>query len=92
VTLRDALFIAISLLWAGTLYLMSHDITAWPAFAGLTILLIAILFERRYHPAATKPDGTEWIATDEQFVDDVSGKLVKVWYNPRTGERRYIDN
>lgn len=90
-TLRDALFIAICLIWAATLYLLTQDIAAWPAFAGVSVLAIAILFERRYHPATTKPDDAEWVVTDEQFVDDVSGKLIKVWYNPRTGERRYID-
>jgi hypothetical protein len=31
-----------------------------------------------------------WHPTDEKFVDPESGKLVTVWFDPSTGERRYV--
>ncbi len=60
------------------------------ALPGL-LLMAAILFERwRYkHVAGSRP-GPEWVATDERFVDPESGKLITVYYQPSTGERRYV--
>ncbi|MBV1687559.1 hypothetical protein KRR38_07665 [Novosphingobium sp. G106] len=61
---------------------------------GLLILgaLIAagIALEPRYgRPRDTAPPSGNWQRTGERFVDDESGDLVEVWYNPATGERRY---
>jgi len=54
-------------------------------------LTAGILFERkRYKPAEPHRPGPDWIATDERFVDPDSGKTITVFYQPRTGERRYI--
>ena len=51
----------------------------------------AILFERgRYKPNSPDWPGPDWIATDERFVDHESGEIVTVFYQPQTGERRYV--
>jgi hypothetical protein len=56
-----------------------------------SILLFALLVERwRYKPVASRRPGPDWIATDERFVDPESGQLVAVFYQPSTGERRYV--
>ncbi|MGE5269503.1 MAG: hypothetical protein ACM3JG_07505 [Thiohalocapsa sp.] len=56
-----------------------------------TILLLAALFERwRYKRLADTSPGPDWEQTDERFVDPETGKLVTVYFHPRTGERRYI--
>jgi hypothetical protein len=34
--------------------------------------------------------GRDGQATQERFVDPESGRLVTVFFNPATGERRYI--
>ena len=60
--------------------------------AGMGAALVAgILFERRrYKPAEPGHPGPGWIATDERFVDPDSGRPVTVYYQPSTGERRYV--
>jgi hypothetical protein len=55
------------------------------------VLLLAALFERwRYKPLGPRAPGPDWQLTGERFVDPETGKLVTVYFHPRTGERRYI--
>jgi hypothetical protein len=61
-------------------------LAVWGAiFAG------GVLIERwRYKPLADGRPGRDWHATPERFVDPESGRLVTVFFNPATGERRYV--
>lgn len=61
-------------------------------FATLpAILLFGLLFERYvYQPIRPEPPGPGWDRTPERFADPRSGQNVVVYYNPRTGERRYV--
>ena len=53
------------------------------------IFLGGLLVERwRYKPLADRTPGPDWQRTDERFVDPETGKLVTVYFHPRTGERR----
>jgi hypothetical protein len=66
-----------------------------PAAAGLglwaAILLGGLAIERwRYKRLGAAPPGAGWQATGERFVDPESGRLVTVYFNPATGERRYV--
>ena len=55
------------------------------------VLIVALLVERwRYKSLSGARPGPEWIVTDERFVDPETGKLVTVYFNPATGERRYF--
>jgi hypothetical protein len=55
------------------------------------VLLLGLLVERwRYKPLTAGRPGPDWVPTRERFVDPESGKLVTVFYQPSTGERRYI--
>jgi hypothetical protein len=55
------------------------------------VLTGAILLERgRYNPNSPDRSGPDWIATDERFADHESGEIVTVFYQPKTGERRYV--
>ncbi|HEV2335670.1 MAG TPA: hypothetical protein VGS13_09255 [Stellaceae bacterium] len=81
------------LLAAGALMLAT--LCVFPAAIMLAvwaaILLIGLLVERwRYKRLAATPPGPDWQRTDERFVDPETGKLVTVYFHPRTGERRYI--
>jgi hypothetical protein len=57
-----------------------------PALFGL-ILIASALIERRYHGKAAAQTG--WQPTPEKFIDDETGRLMQVWYNPATGQRDY---
>lgn len=51
----------------------------------------SVLIERwRYRPLTDNHPGHGWQATPERFVDPESGRMVTVFFNPATGERRYI--
>lgn len=58
----------------------------WGAiFAG------GVLIERwRYQRLSDGRPGHGWQATTERFVDPETGRLVTVFLNPATGERRYV--
>jgi hypothetical protein len=61
-----------------------------PAVVG-TALVLALLFERYvYKPIQTEPPGPGWDKTNERFADPGSGQAVSVYFNPRTGKRRYV--
>jgi hypothetical protein len=64
----------------------------WPGLVIVAGICVALAVERRHYGRALKDKpGPGWVETEEQFVDDASGKLVRVWYHPQTGERRYIE-
>ena len=53
------------------------------------LILIGTFFEGRYR--ARRVAGSGWQSTGERFVDPTSGKLIEVRYNPKSGERAYVD-
>jgi len=60
------------------------------ALPGL-LLIGGALFERwRYKRLQEGRPGPDWVATDERFIDPESGRNVTVYYDSRTGERRYV--
>jgi hypothetical protein len=44
----------------------------------------------RYGAVQRAPQGPDWRETSERFIDDASGKPVSVWFDAKTGERRYV--
>lgn len=88
-----------SLIVAGVLLLAGGAIAAAACSLGLmlrlalpgVLLVGAGLFERwRYKRLQEDCPGPNWVATDERFIDPESGRNVTVYYDPRTGERRYV--
>jgi hypothetical protein len=58
-------------------------------FINGVIVVAALLFERgRYRPPVSAD--SRWQETGERFVDPCTGILMKVRYNPQTGERDYV--
>jgi hypothetical protein len=54
------------------------------------LILLGTLFERwRYRRYEPTPD-ERWQATGERFLDPTSGQSVEVFYDPASGERRYV--
>ena len=71
-------------------------LAVWLSGGGFALLIIgaAMLLtswlERTYGKLVRRPAGEGWRPTDEKFVDPESGRLVTVWFDPATGERRYV--
>jgi hypothetical protein len=54
------------------------------------VIVLGTVFERwRYRPNGARP-GAGWEPTAERFHDPQTGKTVQVFYDPRSGERRYV--
>ncbi len=69
----------------------ASSVAVWLRVWAAVLLVIGLAIERwRYKPLAARPPGPDWQMTDERFVDPETGKLVTVYFQPRTGERRYI--
>ena len=64
-------------------------------FVATLCLVVALfvagsLFER-FHYRGSDELGGNWQPTSERFLDERSGRPVTVWFNPRTGARRYVE-
>jgi hypothetical protein len=84
--------------WALTagLFLLVIGIGVWSFSGSFALMIVGALavitsiFERAYGSPVRPPVGAGWRATDERFIDPESGQLVRVWFEPDTGERRYV--
>jgi hypothetical protein len=84
--------------WAvtvGVLFVVG-GIAVWNIGGGPALLILGVaaivtaLAEPIYGQANGRPKGNNWQATDERFVEPETGKTVTVWFDPATGERRYV--
>jgi hypothetical protein len=57
------------------------------------VVIVALLLEPRYRRQSLQgtPLPPNWRPTGERFIDDESGRLIEVWYDPASGERRYSE-
>lgn len=92
--LRNVLMlISLVMLGGGIVCLLFHiPAPAYTLIIWGAILLAALVYERfRYKPLELKLPGPGWERTSERFVDAESGKTVTVFLEPKTGERRYVE-
>jgi hypothetical protein len=62
------------------------------ALGAGVLLMIGTVFERwRYRSTHAHPGGA-WQPTGERFEDPESGRTIAVFYDPVSGERRYVDD
>ncbi|GAO39730.1 hypothetical protein SCH01S_39_00150 [Sphingomonas changbaiensis NBRC 104936] len=90
--LRVAVILAVALGLLGCLVaIVTTAIPFWGPAVWLAIALLLMLLERRAYksPEAGVP-GPPWQATAERFVDPETHLPVRVYFNPETGERRYV--
>jgi hypothetical protein len=87
--LRAAVLIVAALFLLCALYAVTQDPTAWPMLLVSALFVAGTLFERFHYRGSEAMDG-DWQPTNEKFIDDESGKPVTVWFNPKTGARRYV--
>jgi|EndMetStandDraft_6_1072998.scaffolds.fasta_scaffold213093_2 hypothetical protein len=74
---------------------LAYDIPGLPLcllIAGGTITVGTLLERVLYKPLLGVNPGPGWQKTGERFIDPDSGKLVDVFYDPKSGERRYVAN
>jgi hypothetical protein len=92
--LRTALFVVCGVLLAiaGLLAVSgcALGVTLRLAVPGLLLLFGLVVEPWRYKRLTSRRPGPDWVPTNERFVDPESGNLVTVFYQPSTGERRYI--
>ncbi|HEY8053514.1 MAG TPA: hypothetical protein VIE42_12010 [Steroidobacteraceae bacterium] len=54
------------------------------------LIVLGTVFERwRYRPSSIRTTAA-WEPTGERFEDPETGKTVRVYYDPRSGQRRYV--
>jgi hypothetical protein len=90
---RALLLFAVALALSGA-FLLIRGLPAPGAYAlGLgALILLGTAFERwRYQPHSARP-GVDWQPTGERFEDPQTGKTLQVFYDPRSGERRYVSD
>jgi hypothetical protein len=90
VTLRDAVFIIGLLLLAGGVVAVFAGAglpAIGPIIAG-SVVVLGTVFEHRGRTDDERP-GPGWERTGERFREP-DGKVVDVWFNQATGERRYV--
>lgn len=91
--LRTFVLVAAALFLTAALAGLAIDPATWPTVIVAALLVAGIAFERRRYGALQRRPaaGSGWQETSERFIDDASGKPVSVWFDPATGERRYVE-
>lgn len=90
-TMRARVLVLImgALALAGGLALRSTGGGGWGIIAIGTVVCASALLDRRYG-RNRPPPGPEWQRTGEREVDHATGAMCEVWFDPLTGERRYV--
>ena len=61
----------------------------WVLLAVVVVGVVAAVFGWDRYRSTQKDAGESSQPTDEVFTDPATGKQMRVWYNPTTGEREY---
>lgn len=64
----------------------------WALVIVGAIAILTALLEPTYGALVGKPPPGKWKPTGERFVDPESGRMVTVWSDPETGDRRYVSD
>jgi hypothetical protein len=89
--LRDLVqgFAILQLLGAVVLFVLVPP--SWMFLVWAAVMAVAVFFERTLARGDSAPRGPGWAPTAERFRDQESGAMVTVWFNEKTGERRYVE-
>ncbi len=84
------LSLACAVVGSAILLLFDFSFGAIVALWGV-VVLAALIFERiHYKNLALQAPGPGWDRTDERFIDEQTGRPVRVYIQRHTGERRYV--
>ena len=85
------LIVGLLLTGTGLVLLLKPGSCCWhPFLLWGAVLVIAVLCERWRYRRNEHADGERWQKTDERFLDHETGQTVDVYYDPASGERRYV--
>ena len=88
--LRTGLFVvALVVCVIGLGALLAGQAQATPLAIWGGAIAAAVWVERWRYRTREAPQGGDWQTTEERFIDPETGQPMQVFYNPRTGERRY---
>jgi hypothetical protein len=91
ITFRGAVLAVAILILIACLVAIASGVPIYGLTFAMAVICTGLAIERRFYGANTdvRP-GPGWQETSEQFIDDSTGELVRVWFNPATGQRRYV--
>lgn len=82
----------------GAILLVGGAITEALGWHGVAMIVVGVVLiisayaEPVYGKLTGRPPlSGGWRPTGEKFIDPASGKPVEVWFDPATGERKYVD-
>jgi hypothetical protein len=84
------LLLGVVLLFGGALG-GGYGVMAWPAAVIGGLIVIGVLAERVIYKPLSQRAPAGWERTGERFVDDATGKTVEVFYDPKSGQRQYVE-
>jgi hypothetical protein len=84
------LLFGIVLLFSGAIAVGNSLIPGWAALVLGGLIVIGLLAERVIYKPLSKKPPPGWQRTGERFVDDATGKTVEVFYDPKSGQRQYV--
>jgi|HubBroStandDraft_6_1064221.scaffolds.fasta_scaffold1688622_1 hypothetical protein len=64
----------------------------WPVLVMGILVLLGTLFERWRYRNVEDAAPVQGQRTGETFLDPTTGEPIEVYFDPRTGERRYVSN
>jgi len=67
----------------------SPDGGGFPLFLFAVLIVIGTVFEARYR-GRKGAIGAQWQITREREIDHETGTIIEVWFDPVSGERRYV--
>lgn len=77
---------------AVALWRLTNTVPIPVAVLGVLFLLAPLFEQVLYRRPGKRPVGFDWIRTDEKFIDPTTNQPVTVYYQPSTGERRYVSD
>ena len=86
---------ALILAGLGEMTLGSVEASGFPSIPALLlgcVIVITAIAEPVYGRLTGRPPlSGGWQPTSERFIDPATGKHVEVWFEPKSGERRYVE-
>lgn len=82
------------LLALGLVLAASGGLMVWPGIQLMILgslgVVIALFEQLRYGPGRDAPHRPELRPTEERFIDPTTGQRMRVWIDPKSGERSYL--